>query len=345
MAGDLYIQYDLSDTGSRPIPPGARFYLSPSIWLTDQAGTSLTEAKVGEVNLVHVQVNSLNPDPRLNVVVQVWVCDYTGGYIGPDAARASSGGVGPGLTGGVPTIVTAESPGVAVVPWTPTEDDLINQPDPTRGHVCIGANVYNELTAPPEGARLCSGRLDVPNDQHHAWKNITVVKTQGTTVTIPFRVVNPGPEPAEFVLGAFEVERDAAMGPLEQEHLLMDRCVDLVGGGPPPDPVPAACLREPRERTRLAEGGQLVLRCLPDPVPLRPARRRAKAVLVTQESADQRVPLLVRPGQQVPVVLTVQGGGELGEVHTVDVVQEDTTNGLVVGGGRVVVVQTPEWSC
>jgi len=340
---DLYIKYDASDTGSRPIPPGTVFYLSPSVFITDQAGNSRLEARIGEPNLIHVQVDSLTEDPRLNVTVQVWACDFTGGFIGPDAARQSSGGVGPGLSSGIPTPVTKSVPGVAAVSWTPTDADLINQPDPLHGHLCLAANVYLGFPQPVEGQRLVAGKLDVPNDQHHAWKNITVVKTQGVRADVPFRVGNRGPEPAKFVLRAFELED--AMGPVEMEHLLMDRCVDLVDAGPPPDPVPAACLTEPRERTWLAQGGRLVLRGLPDLVPLRPARRRARVLLRTEESADDKVATVIRPGREIPVVLTVEGGQDVGAVHTIDVVQEDATNGEVVGGGRVVVVETPDWFC
>jgi len=322
------------------------FYLSPSIWLTDQAGNGRLEATVGEVNLLHVQVDSLSPAPRLGVQVQAWVCDYTGGFIGPDAALPSSTtSTGAGLEIGVPTPVTNAAPGFAVLSWTPDEHDLINHADPSRGHVCVAANVHVTFPLPVEGSRLTAGRLDVPNDRHHAWKNITVVKTQGVRIAVPFRVGNPGPEPAEFVLQAFQLDRETAMGPFEQEHLLMDRCVDLVDGGPPPDPVPAACQKEPLERTRLAEGGRLVLRGLPETVLLRPARRRARVLLATADSADDKVPVAIRPGQQVPVALTVEGEQEIGGVHTIDVQQLDARNGLVVGGGRVVVVQAPEWFC
>jgi hypothetical protein len=343
MAGNLYIKYDASDNGGRPIPAGAAFWVTPSIWLTDAAGTSLAEAQVGHVNVIHAQVSSLSADPRSGARVQMWVSDYTAGFIGPDSGRQSSGGT-LGRLGGVAGSVTSTVPGVATVDWTPVDADLINGPDPLHGHLCVAANVFAD-GVPPEGARLFGGRLDVPKNQHHAQRNITLVKTQGITRAIPFRVRNPGPEPAEFVLAGVELEGDAAMGPLEQEQLLMDRCVDLVGGAPAPDLVPAKCQTEPRERTWLAEGGQLVLRGLPDLVPLRPAKERAKFLIHTEETADQRVALVIRPGEEVPVVLTVEGTQAIGEVHAIDVFQEDTADGLVVGGGRVVVVETPDWFC
>jgi len=353
MADTLYVKYRTSDTGARPIPAGEVFWTSPSIFLTDDDGKSLPEAQLGKTNWIHVQVDSMSPGPRSGVRVQVWVCDYTGGYIGPDAARESSGGRR-GRRGAVATPITSKDPGVAKVPWIPTEKDLINSPDPTKGHLCVGANVVVEMPPPPEGKYLSGsttgmggdgGRLDVVGDRHHGWANIIVVKpAPGIRADVPFRVMNPGPEVAEFTLAAIEREGDEAMGPLAQEHLLMDRCVDLEGGGPPPELIPAACLTEPWERRWLAQGGQLVLRGFPDPVPLRPATNRARFQIVTEESAGEEVRIRIRPGEEVPVVLTIDGTGEVGAVHAIDVMQIDP-GGLVLGGGRIIVLQVPEWFC
>src|SRR4051794_22495064 len=149
MAGTLYVKYDASDTGARvphndPIPPGVAYYVTPSIWLTDDAGNSLTQAKVDQVNWIHVQVDSISADPRAGVRAQVWVCNFTAG-IGPDSARPSSGGK-PGRWGGVPQgqLVTQTVPGIVKVPWTPQVTDLINTSDPNQGHLCVAANVFVE---------------------------------------------------------------------------------------------------------------------------------------------------------------------------------------------------------
>lgn len=125
---------------------------------------------------------------------------------------------------------------------------------------------------------------------------------------LPFMIMNPGVDTAEVVLGAFELEGDAVMGQLERAHLLIDRCVDLVGGAPRPDSVPAACLVEPVKRTWLAEGGELVLRGLPDLVSFRPANGRAEVFLQSGESSDQRIAVKIRPGEQVPLMLTLAVG-------------------------------------
>ncbi|MBQ0975728.1 hypothetical protein KBZ00_32175 [Streptomyces sp. RK31] len=344
MPGDLYVKYTSGDDGSAAIPAGEAYWASPSIWLTDPAGNSIPSAVVGEDNWVHVQVDSTNTNPRSTVKVQTWVCDFTAGFIGPDAARASSGGAS-GQTATVATDVSQATPGVAHVVWRPDATDLINGPNPDTGHLCVGANVYVETLPAPEGARLSSGRLDVIDNRHHGWKNVTVVRAAGEgPAPIAFRLANPGPEADVFVVMARELDGEAAMGQVEQEHLLATGFVDLADGPPDPPPVPAACLREPRERTRLAQGGQLVLRGMPDTRPLRPAEQRARFALVTAEGRDHALEVGIRPGEQVPVVLAVDTAREPGEVHTFDIVQQ-TRDGLVLGGARLITVDVPEWHC
>lgn len=341
--GDLYIKYANGDGGNDVIPAGTQFWTSPSIWLTDTSGNSIPNAVEGTDNWVHVQVDSTSADPRSNVKVQVWVCDYTAGFIGPDSARPSSGGLN-GRTSTISTDVSSTAPGTAHVVWQPDPSDLINGPNPDTGHLCVGANTYVETLPAPEGARLSGGQLDVINNRHHGWKNITVIRTGPRRAPFPFRLTNPGAEPDEFVVTARELDRDLAMGQVEREHLLMADFVDLLEGAPEPAPVPAACLREPRERTRLARGGKLVLRGMPDATPLRPAEHRAKFGLVTAEGRDQTVGVGVKPGEQIPVIFVVESAGEPGEVHTFDIVQQ-TRDGLVLGGGRLIAVDVPEWHC
>ncbi|MCD0449202.1 hypothetical protein LO762_08375 [Actinocorallia sp. API 0066] len=344
--GDLYIKYDASDDGSSAIPGGAVFWASPSIWLADDEGDTLPYAKVGVPTSIMVQVNSTSTTPRTQVKVQTWVCDYTPGHIGPDTALSSSGGPN-GRTKTVSTAVSKAGPGTVAIPWTPKAADLINGPDPDHGHVCVGANVYVEFVPteeapPPEGGRLSSGTLDVMKNRHHGWKNITVVRNGPQFRPMVFRLTNPGPEPATFGVRAWEVDGDAPLSDVEQEHLLATHFVDLVEGAPKPPPQNPACLREPRERTWLAEGGRLVLLGVPDQVSLRRADRRADFVLRTAEGAFESGTVRVEPGQRVPVALTVTSRGEPGEVHTFDIVRH-TEDGTIVGGARLITVDVPDW--
>jgi hypothetical protein len=339
--GDLYIKYDAADLGTDVIPAGAAFWASPSIWLSDVDGNTLTKATTGKDTVINVQVDSVSPDSRTGVKVQVWVCDFTLGGVGPQAVVASGGGAAGRITT-IATSVSKTSPGVAHVTWQPTTADLINAPNPNEGHLCIGVNAFIENTPPPDGARVTGGFLDVINNRHHGWKNITVVKAVNKIRTfITFRMADPGTENGEFEVAAEDI---GAFGQLEAETLLAQGFVDLVDGVAEPVPIPAACLREPRERTRLAKGGVLVLNGMPETTPLRPAERRAEFTLVTAEGSDQTLCMKAVPGAEVPVIFALEGNGAPGEVHVFDVVQR-TTDGLVLGGARLIAVNVPEWHC
>jgi hypothetical protein len=357
MAGDLYIKYQNGDDGTRPINPCTNFWASPSVWLSDSNGNGINEAKVGSDNIINVQVDSKSATAKSGVKVQVWVCDFTLGGVGPAAALISGSSGGPaGRTGSVSTGVSSNAPGIAQVHWTPIDDpahgisDLINSPEPNKGHVCVGANVYVEGTA-PEGTIKTSGLLDVCNDQHHAWKNITVVKTIGLRlVEFSFRVVNPSQEVEEFALAVAELDRELAMGQLEQEQLLTAGFVDLRGGKDPngdgdgDGDIRPECLDEPLERKRLREGGELVLTGLEEPIPLRPAKDPARAVdVVAEEDRGRELKLPITPGDRVPVTLRAAlGESEAGEVHTFDITQT-AGDGRVIGGARVIAVAVPEF--
>jgi hypothetical protein len=298
-------------------------------------------------------VDSKSTTAKVGVKVQVWVCDFTLGGVGPAAVLTSgSAGGASGRTGTVPTGVSSNAPGIAQVHWTPQDADLLNSPEANKGHLCVGANVYVEGT-PPEGTIKTSGLLDVCNDQHHAWRNITVVKTIGLRVVeFSFRVVNPSEEVEEFALAVAELDRELAMGQLEQEQLLTAGFVDLRGGkGPNGDGdgegdggVRPGCLDEPLERKRLREGGELVLTGLEEPVPLRPAKEPAREVdVLAEDDRGRELKLPITPGDRVPVTLRAAlGESEAGEVHTFDITQT-AGDGRIIGGARVIAVAVPEF--
>jgi hypothetical protein len=347
MAGDLYIKYQTADTGARPIAPCTDFWNSPSVWLTDDKGAGIPEAKVGKVNVINVQVDSKSTAGKSNVKVQVWVCDYTLGGVGPAAVLLSgSAGSSSGMTKTVQTAVSSSAPGLVQVQWTPVEADLINSPEPDHGHVCVGANTYVEGTG-SEGAIKTSGLLDVCNDQHHAWKNIAVIKTINLVeVEFGFRVVNPElfTEAAEFLVAVNELEGELAMGPLEQEQLLTAAFVDL-HGGKEIEEVRPGCLDEPLERKRLRDGGRLVLTGMEEPIPLRPAPTPAGRVgVLSEQGGGPELKVAIAAGDRIPVTLraTLREEAKPGEVHTFDVTQT-AGNGRVIGGARVVTVTVPAW--
>ncbi|GAA4878692.1 hypothetical protein [Actinomycetospora straminea] len=343
MTNDLFIKVNAADDGARPLPPDTATWTSPSIWLTNQRGDGIPSAVVGQVNVVNVQVDSISPDPKTNVKVQVWVCDYTAGGVGPDSVLISgSAGGSTGKIGTTMTAVAAGAPGIARVEWTPDTADLINTGDPNSGHVCAGANVFVQGAA-PEGSLKSSGFVDVVNNQHHAQRNLTVIRIGGL-VNFTMGVVNPGLELARFHLQAAPVDPELVMGPLERETLLTAHFVDLLGAEEPVR-VPLECMTEPLERTRLAGGGELILLGMPEPVPLRPATAPLDAQLVTAEGSDQHLTVEVEPGDRLPVTLRARlGDGDVGDVHGVELTQIDD-NGNILGGARVLLVNTPNWVC
>jgi hypothetical protein len=360
MPNVLYIKYQPGDNGTRPINPCTNFWNSPSVWLTDANGNGLNnQAVVGQDNVINVQVDSLSKDSLTGVKVQVWVDDFTLGGVGPDAVVIGGTFTASGVTSTVPTAVSSNAAGLAQIHWTPNDAYLINSPDPNQGHVCIGANTYVE-GATPEGAIKTSGLLDVCGDQHHAWKNIAVIKTSRIKkvdlAEFALRVVNVVPERAEFLVGVTELDRELAMGPLEKEQLLTAPFVDLVREPRPDQPgddgdngddggddgnIRPGCLDEPLERKRLRRGGQLVLTGVDKPIPLRPAPKPAAEFgVIGQGGGAKEVKLVIEPGDRIPLTLQANLAGEPGDVHAFDITQT-AGDGRIVGGARIVAVNVP----
>jgi hypothetical protein len=353
MADVLYIKYQASDNGTRPIDPNANFWTSPSVWLTDANGNGLNnQAVVGQDNVINVQVDSLSATALSGVKVQVWVDDFTLGGVGPDAVVIGGTISASGVTSTVPTAVSSSAGGVAQVHWTPNDAYLINSPLMNQGHVCVGANVYVE-GASPEGAIKTSGLLDVLGNQHHAQKNIAVIKTvnlrgqKEQLVQFALRAVNTAPQRGEFGIVVTEPDPKVALGPLEKEQLLTASFVELAPvatpvGGPVGGPV-GRPVGEPAERGRLRAGGQLVLAGLEQPVVLRPAQQKATALAVIGHvGRGNAITLAMEPGDRIPVTLQATLGGEVGDIHVFDITQT-AGDGTVVGGARIIAVNTPAW--
>lgn len=231
MPDDLFIKYKTGDTGARPTTAGEPVHLSPSITLS--GGINATTAKIGVVNTINVQVDSKQTDPgqgKINVKVQVWVCDFNLG-VGPAAALLSNSSNGAsGFTDTVDTTVYAGAPGLAQVNWTPVPADLINKYDPNTGHVCIGANVYVEGTA-PEGAIKSFGTLDPFGNQHHAQKNIAVVQVAaGGMKALPFRVINDQRDPMDYQVEVAELDPRQVFDPVQLEALATYQFVEVKVG-------------------------------------------------------------------------------------------------------------------
>ncbi|NRQ31928.1 hypothetical protein HII36_08755 [Nonomuraea sp. NN258] len=341
MANDLFVKYALSDTGKRPVPQGIHFWVTPSIWLT--GGIDLSTAKVGVRNTINVRVDSMSVEPKANVTVQVWVCDYTVGGIGP-AAVLTSGSAG-GNMGNAVTLngVSAGAPGTAQIAWTPVPADLINSNDPNSGHVCIAANVYVEL-GDVEGKPESFGFLDPAGNQHHAQRNIGLLRVPGggEEGSLTLRALNPGEEEQVFTLMVRELPPEEAFGPLEREQLLSSEVVRLMRDGHEirPDGEPPD---EPIERRMLREGGELALsgEFGREPIPLRPADGPVRHLdLISPGGSGPQHRIVIGPGERVPVTLLTATDGRPGEVRAFDVNQLDRRGGFL-GGNRVLTVVVP----
>ena len=83
----LYLPYETGDTGSRPLPLGAKFWSSPAIFLgTGSIDPSTYEYGVQNLIEVVVQENYQHEGDQIpNVFVEVWVCDPAT-IVGPDQA-------------------------------------------------------------------------------------------------------------------------------------------------------------------------------------------------------------------------------------------------------------------
>ncbi|MFI5529915.1 hypothetical protein ACIA8O_15375 [Kitasatospora sp. NPDC051853] len=380
---DLYIKYADGDDGTRPIPNGKPFWASPSIWVTNEAGARLTTADgqplafASAVNLVHVRVHGTTASPTYSgSKVQVWVCDCTTTPLGPDSSRPSANGQ-QGRTGTISSAVSSSASGETYVAWNPDPAaDLIHGANPGEGHLCIGANVYYEGLPSPLGGPLTAGALDVIGNRRHGQCNVTVKKVSANPSPMVLRLSTLGAEVQDFEVRGEELDREGGIGALEQELLLAHCFVDLVGGKPKPRMVPGPCQTEPFERTWLRGGGRLVLTGMPEPAEIRVAGHDARFSVITEQSCrggggegdggvhlrgrggdgkggdgergdgghccGTEAELTIRPGERVPVLVSIECEGDPGEVHTLDIVQQ-TDDGTVVGGARVVALHVPDW--
>jgi hypothetical protein len=341
--GSLFIKYQSGDAGVRPINPCTGFWVSPSLWLT--GGIDATTAQVGVVNTIHAVVDNMaSGQEKTGVRVQVWVCDFTIG-VGPAAVTASSPG---GAAGTIRTIgtVLAGASGEATIDWTPTEDDLINNNDPTSGHVCLGANCYTLTDSVPEGAQWTpmAQFLNICGDQHHAQKNIQVsLLVPGILTTFYLRVANGLTRPERFNLAVREASLEQ-LGLAEREHLLGGAAIQPVGlSAEEVERIKAETRGEPAERALLRAGARLHLANTDRDIALRSAERPAQELQIIADdrrAADLDLDLEGGTAKPIAVDVVVPRNTPFGTVNVVDVVQSNS-RGQLVGGARLMTVAVP----
>jgi hypothetical protein len=223
----LFIRYDTSDTGSRPIPAGTKWWLSPDVRLC-RGGNPTDTAIVNVDHQIRVLVRNRDATQRTNAIVEVWPCRF-GPVPKPLASFPPAGYRRTACSvlatpsdwdatpcSGIGTI----PPGACTVPpggaawfetnWTPLQsdiDDLRGEPGKTEAHCCLIANCY----ADGDGSALQrdgnGGILhhDVPGEARHAQHNITVAQSALGGWKLKIWAANMFEQDATFVLNAREV--------------------------------------------------------------------------------------------------------------------------------------------
>ena len=194
----LYLPYETGDTGSRPLPLGAKFWSSPAIFLTTGSiDPSTYEYGVQNLIEVVVQENYQHEGDQIpNVFVEVWVCDPAT-IVGPDQALnpsqpappskclTGSGGWGGGFS------VPVQVPGFVPYPG------MSSQPG---GHACLIANCYgsNSVSGHPitDGQSLINSTTAdfvslVQDNAHVAQRNLFAEAMSGSGKKSPRRLSFP----------------------------------------------------------------------------------------------------------------------------------------------------------
>lgn len=333
MAGNLYIKWTSGDTGTRPIPGGSTWWLSPSIWINSPGNA---QASSGKDNYIYVQPDRIGGGTdSSDVSVQAWVCNPTTAP-GPGGVCLASAGGSAGLG---PAVIPALTPLSALLinDWIPTTSDVAVN----GGHLCIVANVWDKNG---DGADLTTGPVDVINNQHHAQLNISLVMgLQGMSLRVPFwfPILEALPE-ADRGPGLIRVHpAGGVLGQVTKEQLLRDPRVTLEHEREemtePRGVVNPYCLTEPPERTRLRDGGELILSGTDHKVHRSETRPERAGILFEDRVHSEIEVTPVSGAATVRTFVCELPEDDFGAVHEFDTVHT-TADGRVIGGIRVVVL-------
>lgn len=171
-----------SDDGSAPLPPGVPFWISPDIVVTPPGGSPGGPAQAGAVNDLRVSVTNRGGITAYNAQLEVFLADPSTAFTPATADLLAS------------TYVTLPGYNVTDVslPWSPTASQA--------GHRCLLARVSSVLTG---DAVANPAVFDVPGDRHVAQRNIAVVAMAEAQKTgFHFLVTNPLGDRAAFFLRA-----------------------------------------------------------------------------------------------------------------------------------------------
>lgn len=291
----LFIRDDLADRGVAPSPNP---WLSPDIIITPPGGDPGDEPKEGVPNAVAVLVSNAGGMPAIDVWVDVFVTDPSTGWTPAEALRV----------GGTY---------IDVMPYGTASVNLTWTPAPGPSHRCMLARC--SLIVPTD-TYADAENFDVSNDRHIAQRNLSIVAMLGQFVAFRFRLVNPLPAPAEFIIRAAHIEPTA-------ENIVMLR--RTVGCG-------------------FAQFGETPLRNFDLAVedPISPGETAGKFGVLDEPAGDIKSGgettehrLRMETGEVRGAVLTVERNPNTrpGEIHIMEVAQISTKTDRPVGGLWIVV--------
>jgi hypothetical protein len=352
MADGLVIKYKAADNGDRPIANcvAEHPWTNEDIDIVEVSNENALAPKEGVACRIRVKVSCLGAVafPANSVNVQVWVCNYAAGGVGPLSATAPPY---PGPTypdpdpkSGGPTPISSAvsattSPHKVFVPWTPQAGELANPGSGGTFHMCIAANAWGpsdgaSLPKTVYGIEVCSAPPQ--GLKNHGQKNITILPASGLrdSLIFPFEVAGSEGEEA-FTLEAQEV-RDERLGLGEIKTLAGFDFVEVAEG------LDVTGIEEAYERE-----GDVVLLLAGERTRLHPARGGAgRFRLESEGEKGERVKVAPYSDRSIQVRLHARVGGneEPGAVHAFDVVQRFASGkreGEVVGGARALLVFAP----
>jgi hypothetical protein len=312
--GNLFIQYSLSDTGTRPIPANTTFWLSAGCKLGpgSQPHDDDSTYTNGEPRDIVVQIFGKSKMHYNSVGVEVWICNPST-ITGPQFGLPVSSPGGPSFLTDAAGNVDVNAPGQPPLQFTIS--GFVPFPGLVQAgtdHVCMFANCFGMPSdGPPDGAAFIGNPtpppVDVVNDGHMAQRNLFAapVGSMHKVLTFPFQANTP------LRRGEEEVVLEIRQTPVEAT-LSRDDMTFLHSG--PYRGLPLHASKTPVKRAVLDHG---------------------------KHGCGDHLKLGLKAHHPVELRLDVEFAGTdtRGAVHGFDIVQR-TSAGQVQGGLRVLSVAT-----
>jgi hypothetical protein len=349
MTQGILVAYTSADNGTRNLPAGTAYYVSPNIRLALQSELAALQNPAnwdiapfagwnGQVvvnQTYNLLVRVRNTDPkneRASLNLEGWVSDYTAGGVGPLTVIHQDPTQPPGMQGppvsftgfnlGPLPVANTANPAdpasmlvlVSGQTWTPNANQITAKTN--NGHVCVAVNVYADQPVgdPPtlDGERLPGGYLDPTCDRRYGQRNIQIVAVPaGHIVQINTMLFVPVTDrcPLNALAGIHRVELNVGKGGVLQ-------------------PVPEL----------LNAAGHLGIK------QLRPPHGDPLAQVQIGYDGSNRgkqTAVSLEPGQRANLTVTVNAQKQRpGDAYAFDLITTDTATKQVFGAARAYVLVT-----